>query len=112
MSRQHERPNGLRTWCNAATVAAVPSKARQNGRATVDGPLDATNLALLGQLQENARLTLAELGRRVGRSSPAVAERLERLERGGVILGHRTEVDPRALGLALTAVIRIRPAPG
>jgi Lrp/AsnC family transcriptional regulator, leucine-responsive regulatory protein len=90
----------------------VPSKARQNGPQTVDGPLDATNRALLGHLQENARLTLAELGRRVGLSSPAVAERLERLERGGVITGHHTEVDPRALGLTLTAVIRIRPAPG
>lgn len=57
-------------------------------------------------------MTLAELGRRVGLSSPAVAERLQRLERDGVISGYRAEVDPRALGLSLTVVIRIRPAPG
>jgi Lrp/AsnC family transcriptional regulator, leucine-responsive regulatory protein len=47
----------------------------------------------------------------VGLSSPAVAERLQRLEREGVITGYRAIVDPRALGLALSAVLRISPAP-
>lgn len=73
--------------------------------------LDATNLRLLEELQRDARLSLAELGRRVGLSSPAVAERLARLESAGVIRGYRAEIDPRALGLALSVVIRIRPAP-
>jgi Lrp/AsnC family leucine-responsive transcriptional regulator len=73
--------------------------------------LDDTNLALLSELQRDARLTLAELGRRVGLSSPAVAERLQRLEETGVIGGYRVIVDPRALGYALGAVLRIRPAP-
>ena len=57
-------------------------------------------------------MTLAELGRRVALSSPAVAERLQRLEQGGVITGYRATIDPRALGYALSVVIRIRPAPG
>lgn len=74
--------------------------------------LDGTNLRLLGELQADARLSLAELGRRVGLSSPAVAERLQRLEDDGVILGYRAQIDPRALGYALSAVIRMRPAPG
>jgi Lrp/AsnC family leucine-responsive transcriptional regulator len=74
--------------------------------------LDETNLHLVAELQDNARLTLAELGRRVGLSSPAVAERLQRLEQSGTILGYRAEIDPRALGLALSAVIRIRPGSG
>jgi Lrp/AsnC family leucine-responsive transcriptional regulator len=74
-------------------------------------PLDETNLALLSELQGDARLTLAELGRRVGLSSPAVAERLQRLEETGVITGYRAVVDPRAVGYALGAVLRIRPAP-
>src|SRR4051794_41849205 len=73
--------------------------------------LDDTNLALLSELQRDARLTLAELGRRVGLSSPAVAERLQRLEETGVIGGYRGIVDPRALGYALGAVPRIPPAP-
>src|SRR5919106_2589111 len=75
-------------------------------------PIDAINLRILDQLQQDARLSVAELGRRVGLSAPAVAERLQRLEREGVISGYRAEVDPRAVGLALSAVIRVRPAPG
>ncbi len=73
--------------------------------------LDTTDLRLLTELQDDARLSLAELGRRVGLSPPAVADRLSRLEQIGVITGYRAEVDPRAVGLALTTIIRIRPAP-
>jgi len=73
--------------------------------------LDTTDRALLGELQADARLSLAELGRRVGLSSPAVADRVRRLESEGVIAGHHTRVQPAALGLSLTAVIRLRPAP-
>src|SRR5690349_20438492 len=74
--------------------------------------IDETNRRILSELQEDGRLSVAELGRRVGLSSPAVAERVQRLERDGVITGYRAEVNPRALGLDLTAVVRIRPAPG
>jgi Lrp/AsnC family leucine-responsive transcriptional regulator len=73
--------------------------------------VDSTNLRLLAELQADARLSLAELGRRVGLSSPAVADRLARLEENGVIRGYRAQLDPRALGYALSVVIRIRPAP-
>ena len=69
------------------------------------------NVRLLGELQADARLSVAELGRRVGLSAPAVAERLQRLQDGGVIAGFRTDVDPRALGYALSVVLRVRPAP-
>ena len=72
---------------------------------------DATNLRLLAELVENARVSHAELGRRVGLSPPAVAERLARLEREGVIAGYRTDVSPRALGYVFAAVLRMRPAP-
>src|SRR3954452_13825148 len=72
---------------------------------------DPTNLRLLEELQADARTSVAELGRRVGLSSPAVSERLRRLEQEGVITGYRAEVDPRALGYRLGVVIRIRPAP-
>jgi Lrp/AsnC family leucine-responsive transcriptional regulator len=85
---------------------------RRNGPITEVALLDGVNRRLLAELQEDARLTLAELGRRVGLSSPAVAERLQRLEQQGVIRAYRAEIDPRALGLSLTAVIRVRPAPG
>jgi Lrp/AsnC family transcriptional regulator, leucine-responsive regulatory protein len=82
----------------------MPSNRRENG-------LDDGNLRLLAELQQDARLSFAELGRRVGLSSPAVAERLGRLEETGVIKGYRAEIDPRAVGYTLGVVIRIRPAP-
>jgi Lrp/AsnC family transcriptional regulator, leucine-responsive regulatory protein len=73
--------------------------------------IDPVNARLLEELQADARTSLAELGRRVGLSAPAVAERLQRLEATGVIRGYRADVDPRALGYSLSAVLRIRPAP-
>jgi len=72
---------------------------------------DGTDHRILEELQEDGRLSLAELGRRVGLSPPAVAERVQRLERDGAITGYHAKVDPRALGYALAAVIRVRPAP-
>ena len=76
-----------------------------------NGLLDATNLRLLEELQADARISQAELGRRVGLSSPAVAERVARLEQEGVIRGYHAELEPRALGYALSAVIRAKPGP-
>jgi Lrp/AsnC family leucine-responsive transcriptional regulator len=90
----------------------MPAKTRQTTRNADDPALDSVNLRLLAELQDDARLSLAELGRRVGLSSPAVAERLQRLEQTGTITGYRTDVDPRALGFALTVIVRMRPAPG
>ena len=72
--------------------------------------LDATNLRILEELQADARLTMAELGRRVSLSPPAVAERVQRLERAGVITGYHAAVDPKAVGYPIAAVVRVRPA--
>ncbi len=74
--------------------------------------LDAVNLRLLRELHGNPRLSMAELARRVGMSAPAVTERVQRLERLGVIAGFRMDVDPAALGMPVTAIVRIRPGPG
>ena len=74
--------------------------------------LDPINLRLLKELQADGRLTVAELGRRISMSAPAVAERVQRLERAGVITGYHAEIDPRAVGFPISAVVRIRPAPG
>jgi Lrp/AsnC family transcriptional regulator, leucine-responsive regulatory protein len=73
--------------------------------------MDAVDSALLAELQDDARLSLAALGRRVGLSPPAVTERLRRLQTDGVIAGYHTDVDPAALGYGLTSIIRIRPSP-
>lgn len=55
---------------------------------------------------------MTALGRRVGMSSPAVAERVRRMEEAGIIRGYRIDVNPAALGLPLTAFIRIKPNAG
>ena len=86
-----------------AIEAIVPSRLLDQG-------LDSTNRQLVEALQIDARLSLAALGRRVGLTAPAVAERLARLEETGVIRGYHAEIDPRALGLQLSVVMRIRPA--
>jgi Lrp/AsnC family leucine-responsive transcriptional regulator len=83
------------------------SKAREGSRFAVDS----SDRALLAELQHDGRLSMAELGRRIGLSPSAVAERLGRLERSGVVRSYRAVIDPAALGFTLTAVIRVRPAP-
>ena len=69
--------------------------------------VDSTDWGLVEALQENARLTFAELGRRVSLSPPAVAERVRRLEETGVLQGYHAEVNLAALGLPMQAMIRI-----
>ena len=72
--------------------------------------LDETNRRIVDELRTDARLSMAELGRRVNLSAPAVADRVQRLEREGVITGYRATIDPKAIGYPLAAVVRIRPA--
>jgi len=71
--------------------------------------LDEINRRLLQELQADARVSIAELGRRINLSGPAVAERVQRLERAGVITGYHAEVDPKAIGYPIAAVVRVRP---
>jgi len=74
--------------------------------------IDATDRRIVGELTADGRLSFAELGRRVSLSPPAVADRVQRLERTGVITGYRAEIDPRAVGYPLTAIVRVKPSPG
>jgi Lrp/AsnC family leucine-responsive transcriptional regulator len=74
--------------------------------------LDDVNRRLLRELHADPRITMSALARLVGMSAPAVTERVQRMERAGVITGYRLEVSPAALGLPITAFARIRPASG
>lgn len=80
--------------------------------APANGLLDSTNLRLLAELQHDPRLPMAELGRRIGMSAPAVTERVRRLEDTGIIRGYHLDVNPAALGLPIMIYIRVRPDPG
>lgn len=77
-----------------------------------NGLMDETNLCILRELRRDPRLTMAELGRRIEMSAPAVTERVRRLEEAGVISGYYLNINPAPLGLPIAAYIRIRPNPG
>lgn len=77
-----------------------------------NGTLDDVDTRILHALIDNARISLAELARKVGLSPPSVSERIKRLEEAGVIRGYSAEIDPEALGYPLSAWLRIRPIPG
>jgi Lrp/AsnC family leucine-responsive transcriptional regulator len=79
---------------------------------TVTARLDQIDRRIIGVLGTEGRISLAELGRRVNLSSPAVAERVQRLEHAGVITGYRAVINPRVLGYQFTAIVRVKPAPG
>ena len=83
------------------------SKRRNNGSQAFD-PLDDIDRRLVAELYDDARLRVAELGRRVGLSPPAVAERLRRLTDSGALSFH-AEVDPGALGYPICAIVRVSP---
>jgi Lrp/AsnC family leucine-responsive transcriptional regulator len=74
--------------------------------------LDPIDWRILEELQRDARLSSAELGRRVHLSAPAVAARVGRLEDAGVITGYRAEVSLSALGLDVMAFVRVRAESG
>jgi Lrp/AsnC family transcriptional regulator, leucine-responsive regulatory protein len=74
--------------------------------------LDATNIRLLQLLTEDPRQSTSELARRLGASAPTARERLRRLEEADVIRGYRVDIDPAALGLPVSAWVRLRPGPG
>lgn len=74
--------------------------------------LDAADRLILSALADNARISLADLGRLLGMSAQSAAERTRRLEDLGVISGYTVKLDPAALGLAIGAYIRISPAMG
>ncbi|MEV4320229.1 Lrp/AsnC family transcriptional regulator [Actinocrispum sp. NPDC049592] len=84
-----------------------------NSRSTADDTsIDAINARLLNELHGDPRMSMSELARRVGMSAPAVTERVQRMESAGIIAGFRMDVDPAALGMPVTALVRVRPGPG
>jgi len=73
---------------------------------------DEKDQQLINALMEDSRRSLKALAQISGLSSPSVAERLRKLEEKGVLKGYGVEVDPRAFGYQLQAIVRIRPLPG
>ncbi|WP_299362651.1 Lrp/AsnC family transcriptional regulator [Winogradskyella sp.] len=70
--------------------------------------IDNLNWKILKCLQKNARMSNAEIGRRVGVSSPAVSERIKKMEDAEIIQGYTTFVSPFEAGYQLKAIITLR----
>ncbi|MDN3666474.1 Lrp/AsnC family transcriptional regulator [Algibacter miyuki] len=70
--------------------------------------LDSLNTKILECLQQNARMSNAEIGRRVGISSPAVSERIKKMEDLGIIEDYKAIVSPYEIGYQLKAIITLR----
>lgn len=70
--------------------------------------LDKLNWAILEELQKNARASFSEIGRKVGLTSPAVAERVKKMEDSGVISSYRVNLSHQKTGYQLRAVITLR----
>lgn len=73
-----------------------------------ESELDRTDWGILRELQQDGRLSYSELGRRVGLSAPAAAERVRKLEDRGIIKGYGAQVDPEGVGLGVLAFIQMR----
>ena len=77
-----------------------------------NGPIDRIDALILEALVADARTSIAEIARTARLSAPSVSERVKRLEEAGVIEGYSARINPLALGLGLSAWLRIRPVPG
>lgn len=69
--------------------------------------IDQIGWKILKELQIDARISFAELGRRVGLTTPAVIERVRKLEEAKIITGYRVEIDTAKVGLPITAFLRM-----
>src|SRR5213083_2338668 len=94
-------------WRFHVLARTMPSIRRRFMASTLSADLDHFDTRILAELQADARLTMAELGRRVHLSQPAVTERVRKLEACGVITGYRATVDLSKLGYGIRAIIRI-----
>jgi len=74
--------------------------------------MDGVSWRILALLQENARISFSEIGRRVGLTSTAVAERMRRLEDARVIRGYHVDVGADLLGYTMSVFIRVAVRPG
>ncbi|MEH6525161.1 MAG: Lrp/AsnC family transcriptional regulator [Sneathiella sp.] len=77
----------------------------------IENSLDAMDLTILQSLQTDGRMRMSELAQIVGMSAPSVKDRIRRMEDRGFIRKFTIDLDMRALGYQLEAIVRIKPRP-
>ena len=102
-------PRSEKSGKTSAKPARAPSPPRDpdSREARVGGGLDRYDIALLGELQRDARQSNADLATRIGLSPAPTWRRVRRLEDLGVITGYRAEIDRRKIGLGVLAFVRV-----
>jgi Lrp/AsnC family transcriptional regulator for asnA, asnC and gidA len=70
--------------------------------------LDETDYMILKLMRDNARIPLSHISKEIGLSSPSIRDRIDKMENEGVILGYRSILDHKKLGLAITAFVNVR----
>jgi len=96
------------------SVQLRPAAARPAGgyRFGMGTELDATDWAIIGEIQRDARLSFNQIAKRVNLSAPSVAARIRRLEQAGVVEGYHARLNPTAVGLPVTAFLQLHCHPG
>jgi Lrp/AsnC family leucine-responsive transcriptional regulator len=79
--------------------------------AKVESPIDSIGIKILRELQMNARSSFSRIGRKVGLSSPAVAERVYKMESAGIIGGYHADINPKAFGQDVMAFVTLTNQP-
>lgn len=74
--------------------------------------MDEIDTRIITALDANARLSMSELARIIGMSTPSISDRVRKLEANGIIRGFTIDLDTRAVGYQIRAMVRIRPLPG
>jgi DNA-binding Lrp family transcriptional regulator len=106
MALKSQNSGKTRAAAGAAAVPAAPSAA---GASVAPGgaELDRYDVAILDELQRDARLSNAELAERIGLSAAPTWRRVKALEQRGVITGYRADIDRRRIGLGVLAFVRV-----
>lgn len=108
MAKRSARP-GDPPRAGAEDPPQASSAARRDAvRSVGPYPLDEVDLRILGLLTRDARLSVRAIGRDMGKSPGAVSERIDRMERAGVIRGYHAEVDPAAIGYGTEVFVGLR----
>jgi Lrp/AsnC family leucine-responsive transcriptional regulator len=101
------RKKGYRTGDLSGNYADMPNILR--GLRYDVAVVDERDLAIIAAVQDDARATFADIGKRVGLAASSVHDRVRKLEQAGAIRGYRAEIDPEALGLFVTALVSVMP---
>ncbi|WP_084267325.1 Lrp/AsnC family transcriptional regulator [Azohydromonas lata] len=107
MTPKNQKSGKTRASSGEAAVPSAPTGAGASDVPAAGSGLDRYDVAILEELQRDARLSNAELAERIGLSAAPTWRRVKALEQRGVITGYRAVIDRRRIGLGVFAFVRV-----